>query len=126
MTLTEQSRLGQWGETRAEDFLLSHGLQLLQRNYRCRAGEIDLIMLHPDDCDGRVVVFVEVRLRAVGAMVEALETVDARKQRKLIQAAQHFLMQHPEYAESACRFDVVAIDDPQARPVWVRGAFETS
>ncbi len=126
MNATERARRGQWGEARAEELLSSRGLKLVARNYRCRAGEIDLIMLDPDTSDGDVVVFVEVRLRAVGAMVEALETVDAKKQRKLIQAAQHFLMQHPEYAESACRFDVVAIEDPAARPVWVRGAFDGS
>lgn len=126
MTGTERSRRGQWGEARAENLLTGQGLKLLERNYRCRAGEIDLIMLDSGTSEGRILVFVEVRLRAAGAMVEALETVDARKQRKLIQAAQHFLMQHPEHGESACRFDVVAIDDPQAQPVWVRDAFDGS
>ena len=124
MTLTERSRRGQWGEARAEALLSGSGLALLERNYRCRAGEIDLVMLDTGTDEGDTLVFVEVRLRAAGAMVEALETVDQHKQRKLTRAAQFFLMQKPEYAELPCRFDVIAIDDEDAQPVWLRNAFD--
>jgi len=126
MSQTAQQASGQWGEAAAESLLTREGLKVLNRNYRCRAGEIDLVMLDPDTEDGDVVVFVEVRLRSPGARVEAIETVDRNKQRKLSQAAQHFLMSKPVYTNHACRFDVVAIDDPESKPVWLRNAFDAS
>ncbi|SRR6056297_2946520 len=126
MTQTAQQVSGQWGEDAAESLLSRQGLKVLKRNYRCRAGEIDLVMLDPGTADGDVVVFVEVRLRSPGARADALETVDRHKQRKLSQAAQHFLMSEPVYTHHACRFDVVAIDDPESKPVWLRNAFDAS
>ncbi|MFP4208494.1 MAG: YraN family protein [Wenzhouxiangella sp.] len=124
MNQTQRQLSGQRGETAAETLLGRAGLRVVERNYRCRAGEVDLVMLDPDAADGEVLVFVEVRLRAAGALVEAVETVDRNKQRKLIQAARHFLMNHPVFAQHPCRFDVVAIDDPDTSPVWIRNAFE--
>lgn len=124
MSQTVQQASGQQGEAAAESLLTRQGLKVLTRNYRCRAGEIDLVMLDPDTADGDVIVFVEVRLRSAGAMVEAMETVDQHKQRKLSQAAQHFLMSKPAYANHACRFDVVAINDPDSKPVWLPNAFD--
>ncbi|NDY96382.1 YraN family protein [Wenzhouxiangella limi] len=126
MSRTERQLSGQRGETAAEALLGRSGLQIVERNYRCRAGEIDLVMLDPETADGDVLVFVEVRLRAPGAPVEALETVDGNKQRKLIQAARHFLMSHPVFASHPCRFDVIAIDDPDEKPAWIRNAFEAA
>lgn len=126
MSSTERQLSGQRGEARAEQLLGRSGLRVIERNYRCRAGEIDLVMLDPDTADGDVLVFVEVRLRAPGALVEAIETVDRNKQRKLIQAARHFLMAHPAHAAGPCRFDVIAIDDAEAEPVWVRNAFDAA
>lgn len=126
MSLTERQLNGQSGEAQAESLMASSGLQVVERNYRCRAGEIDLVMIEPGTADGDVLVFVEVRKRAPGAMVEAIETVDRNKQRKLIQAARHFLMAHPVFATSPCRFDVIAIDDPDDKPCWLRNAFEAS
>jgi len=124
MSRTERQLNGQRGESVAEALLGGSGLQVVERNYRCRGGEIDLVMLDPASADGDVLVFVEVRLRAPGALVQAIETVDGNKQRKLIQAARHFLMSHPVFENHCCRFDVVAIDDPDSDPVWVRHAFE--
>lgn len=124
MSRTARQVRGQRGEDDAEALLHRKGLKTVERNYRCRAGEIDLIMLEPDTADGQVLVFVEVRLRAPGALVDAVETVDRGKQQRLIQAARHFLMKHPVFAEHACRFDVIAIDDPDQSPAWIRNAFE--
>lgn len=126
MSRTEQQLSGQRGEAKAELLLARSGLRFIERNYRCRAGEIDLVMIEPATADGDVLVFVEVRKRAPGAMVEAVETVDRNKQRKLIQAARHFLMAHPVFSTSPCRFDVIAIDDPDKDPCWLRNAFEAS
>jgi len=121
---TLRARLGESGEREAEAFLQRNGLTLIERNYRCRAGEIDLVMRAVEE-KIELLVFVEVRLRGGGAHVSALESVDTNKQRKLITAARHFLMERPEWTEHPCRFDVVALDPVRDRLLWVPAAFET-
>lgn len=114
---------GQRAEQRAEIYLQTQGLTPRARNYRCKAGEIDLIMTQ-----GQTLVFVEVRLRSNRHFAGAAETVDWRKQQKLIRAAQHYLQRHGLTDRVACRFDVVAFD-PNARSnplTWVRDAFGTA
>jgi putative endonuclease len=86
------------------------------QNYRCRLGEIDLVMLHRD-----CLVFVEVRFRAANRFASARLSVDSRKQLKLIRTAAIFLSQNPQYARHAVRFDVVAIDDGSVE--WICDAF---
>ncbi len=100
--------------------LQAKGLQLVARNAQARGGEIDLVML-----DGGVVVFVEVRYRASMAFGGGIASIDANKRRKLVHAAQVFLMKHPRHAQAACRFDVIdANGDPAApRLQWLRDAF---
>ncbi len=121
---TLRARLGESGEREAETFLCRNGLTLVQRNYRCRAGEIDLVM-QAEEQAVKLLVFVEVRLRGDGAHVNALDSVDRNKQRKLITAARHFLMDNPQWSEHPCRFDVVALDPARDRLIWVPAAFET-
>jgi putative endonuclease len=114
---------------RAEDLACRHlealGFQLLERNYRCRAGEIDLVML-----DGTTLALVEVRSRSTSAHGGAAATVGARKQQRFIRAARHLMLTRPEYRKLAARFDVVAIDaGPGGGPPtvrWIRDAFRTS
>ncbi len=77
---------GALAEQVAAQYLLQQGLKLLQTNYRCRFGEIDLILQ-----DGETCVFTEVRLRSQAAFGGAAASIDARKQAKLIRTAQHFL-----------------------------------
>lgn len=90
------------------------------RNYRARLGEIDLIMQHDE-----TLVFVEVRARRSARFGRAAETVDARKQARIVAAAQHFLQRHPEHGMRRCRFDVIAIDGGQAQDLqWLQNAFE--
>ncbi|ROR29671.1 YraN family protein [Inmirania thermothiophila] len=111
---------GRMGEEAALAHLRGHGLRLIARNHRCRAGEIDLVM-----AEGEVVVFVEVRLRRRSDYGSALESVDARKQRRIAEAARHFLAGHPELARRPARFDVVAVE-PSAGGLacrWIRDAF---
>ncbi|AKS42593.1 YraN family protein [Wenzhouxiangella marina] len=122
---TLRARLGEAGEREAETYLIGQGLKLVDRNYRCRAGEIDLVMLGRGEDEVEVLVFVEVRLRGAGAQVSALESVDEHKQRRLILAARHFLMEHPDWNEHPCRFDVIALDTASDRLRWVPDAFET-
>lgn len=111
---------GRSGERRAEQFLRGRGLRPLARNYRCRGGEIDLVML-----DGPILVFIEVRYRRSDRYGSAEATVTAPKQRRIIHAARHFLSRHRRFADRPGRFDVVAISGHAAEGplTWLRGAF---
>jgi len=115
------SERGAWAESAALDFLRARGLNSVSRNYRCRHGEIDLIMR-----DGDQLVFTEVRYRRSRSLVSAAESVDKAKQRRLMASAEHFLQRHTEHASRRCRFDVVSVsgDDPAPRLDWIRDAFE--
>ena len=95
-------------------------MQLLQRNYRVRKGEIDLIMQ-----DGDTIVFVEVRFRGAGSRGSGAESVTRAKQNRIISAAEHFLLERHSNQFRPCRFDVVSIgsDSGQAVMSWIRGAF---
>lgn len=104
----------------AARFLESHDFSILARNFRCRAGEIDVVAL-----DGDVVVFVEVRSRSGALLGTPLESVDARKQQRLARVARHYLLARG-WTERDARFDVVGIRFDAEPPVveHVRGAFE--
>lgn len=106
---------GQRGEDAALAYLLRQGLALVARNFRCRRGEIDLIMQ-----DGDTLVFVEVRSRAPGRHGGAAASVTPRKQARLLAAAESYLqgLRQPP----ACRFDVIAIDG--AALDWITNAIE--
>jgi putative endonuclease len=111
---------GQKAEALAEVYLQRQGLQRRERNYRCKAGEIDLIM-----SQGEILVFVEVRLRSNARFASAVESVDARKQQKLLRAAQSYLLQRRLTDKVQCRFDVVAFNrglDPEGI-AWLPNAF---
>jgi putative endonuclease len=95
--------LGREGERIAERFLIKKGYKLVERNYRCAAGELDLIVL-----DRRVIVFVEVKMRTGSGYGTPLDAVEFRKQRKMIQAAQFFL-NAKKLSQRDARFDVVGI-----------------
>lgn len=98
--------------------LIRSGLKLLQRNYRCAAGELDRVML-----DGQTLVVVEVRVRRHTGYASAAESVDARKRSRIVAATLHFLAAHPAHAQRSLRFDVVAFDG-DAPPQWLRAAFD--
>lgn len=115
--LTQQQ--GQQAEQRACDYLQAHGLTLICRNFNCKYGEIDLIMQHHD-----MLVFVEVRYRRHVSFGGASASVTVQKQRKIIRAAQYFLLTHPQFAHYGARFDVIAIDNSLLAPVqWMPAAF---
>ena len=118
--LDDRKARGDDAERRAERWLTRQGLRLIERNHHCRAGEIDLIM---DDQDS--VVFVEVRARAARALVDAASSVTRTKQRRIVQAARHFLAGRRDLWQRACRFDVMAMDGDQSDPDirWIRDAF---
>jgi len=112
---------GSLAEQQALDHLEAAGLTLLQRNFRCRLGEIDLVMQ-----DGDCIVFVEVRFRSAAGFGGAAETVDRRKQQRLASSAAIFLGRQAAGDDHPVRFDVVAIDsaeDGAVRLQWLRDAF---
>lgn len=101
-------------------YLQKRGLKLLTRNYHSRGGEIDLIMRHD-----HVLVFIEVRFRRNSAYGSAVETVDHRKQARIIQTAEQYLQRHG-LSHECCRFDVVGVS-PAGRGYqiqWIQNAFE--
>lgn len=119
---TRAQTLGREAEEAACRFLESQGLKLLERNYRCTHGEIDLVMQHGDST-----VFVEVRYRRSTRFGTGAETVDARKQAKLSATAQHYLLTHRAAARRPSRFDVVSVVENAGNGAidWIRNAFDT-
>jgi putative endonuclease len=112
---------GRRGEDAALRWLLEQGLHLRERNFRCRRGEIDLVM-QDRDC----IVFVEVRYRSDWRYGTPAETVDARKRRRLLIAAQYYLQSHPDACGAPARFDVIALGpgDPEPCIEWISNAFD--
>ena len=112
-----------------EDLALAHlqrdGLVLIERNFNCRYGEIDLIM-----SSGDTVVFVEVRYRrgCVGhaGFGDGIDSISVAKRERLVRAAQLFLVTHARLAHRTCRFDVLAIAGDAAAPLidWRPNAFD--
>ncbi|KXU38619.1 hypothetical protein AXE65_00190 [Ventosimonas gracilis] len=112
------SERGREAEACALAFLQSQGLRLLRQNWRCRFGELDLVMQDKDS-----LVFVEVRYRRNSHFGGAVQSVDASKQRKLARSAQQFLQQQAALNNKPCRFDVITLGEA-AKPQWIKNAFE--
>jgi putative endonuclease len=110
---------GAWAEDLACRYLQDHGLRLATRNYRCRHGEIDLVMQ-----DGSTIIFVEVRLRSRTDFGSGAESVDSRKQARVLSSAEHYLQRHATLL-APCRFDVVSIlkKSNTHQLEWIRNAF---
>ena len=109
---------GRQAEDLAARFLEKKKLRIIARNYRCRGGEIDLVCR-----DGKVLVFVEVRLRQSTAFGGAAASVTAIKQRRIILAAQHFLMTNA-LTNDDCRFDCILMNGTSGNDIeWLRDAF---
>ncbi len=106
---------GERAEARALAYLQGQGLALVVRNYRCKGGELDLVMRAPDG----TLVFVEVRSRSSDAFGGALASITVTKRQRILQAANHYLatLDHAP----RCRLDVVAIGP--RRLEWLRDAF---
>lgn len=101
------SARGKQGEDRAVHHLRGLGYHILERNFRCRLGELDVIAQ-----DGSTLVFAEVRTRAHDRHGDALETVTPTKQRRIARVASYYLsIRRPTF--TACRFDVVGITGEQ-------------
>lgn len=107
---------GQAAEQAAADYLAARGLRLLERNWRCKGGEIDLVMR-----DGATLVFVEVRARTGSGFGGAAASITAAKRGRVILAARHYLA--AKCLDAPCRFDAVLVQD--GRLEWLKGAFDT-
>jgi putative endonuclease len=113
--LSGKQEQGQHWEQVARAHLERHGLRLVEANFRCKGGEIDLVMR-----DGAELVFVEVRQRADRRHGGAAASITPAKLRRLARAAQYYLLRFAH--TPPCRFDVVAIDGGQLD--WLRNAIE--
>jgi putative endonuclease len=100
----------------AAAFLERRGLRVLERNYHCRLGEIDLIAR-----DGATTVFVEVRQRASNAFGGAAASITAKKRMRLVRAARFYLSRLA--TTPACRFDALLVEGNPPRIDWIRDAF---
>ncbi len=109
-----RQRAGAAAEARAEDWLRQRGFVPVGRNFRCRGGEIDLVMQ-----DGETLVFVEVRQRKDARFGGAAASVTSRKQLRIMCAAQYYLQRYR--FPPPCRFDVVAFEGERIE--WLRDAF---
>jgi putative endonuclease len=114
--MRQAKTLGNAAEALVADYLQRRGLRLLERNYSCRLGEIDLIL-----ADGPDLVFAEVRLRRNRDYGGAAASITAAKRQRILGAARHYLSGRPE---RPCRFDVVLLDalDP-GHIEWIKDAF---
>lgn len=115
-TMSVASSRGREAEALAARHLERRGLRVIERNFRIRGGEIDLICR-----DGQTLVFVEVRLRSRQDFGGAGESITAAKRRRIVLAARHYLARRPD---AECRFDCVLLSRLEEKAVeWIRNAF---
>ncbi len=115
-TAENTKAIGDAGEARAAAYLSEAGLTVVERNFRVKGGEIDLICRH-----GEALVFVEVRLRSRSDYGGAAASITPTKQKRLILAARHWLQRHDPHGRHPCRFDCVLITGTQIE--WLQDAF---
>ncbi|WP_028103472.1 YraN family protein [Pseudoduganella violaceinigra] len=113
MPRTELQEIGREGEDRALAFLEQQGLKLVERNFLCKVGELDLVMQ-----DGAHLVFIEVRERSTPFFGGAAASISPAKQRRILRAAKFYLLRFANMPP--CRIDVVAIDGDRIN--WLRNA----
>lgn len=120
MTVSSTRKTGQAAEFAAEKYLTKKGLRVIDRNYAAAGGEIDLIMR-----DGEVTVFVEVRFRKNAEYGSASESINLRKQQRIIRAATHYTQTNPKTLSAPCRFDTVTFNQTlsTSKMEWIKSAF---
>ncbi|MHC4464446.1 MAG: YraN family protein [Planctomycetota bacterium] len=102
--LTDREHLGRWGEKRCEKFLKRKGLKTLTRNFSCKTGELDLVMVDTDS----TIVFVEVRTKADSDFATPEDSITKPKKTRLLRTARYFLATN-KIENRPFRFDIVAI-----------------
>ena len=114
--MQNRRQIGTEEEALAAAFLKEQGYRILEQNFRCRLGEIDIIAR-----DGSALVFIEVKYRKNSKYGNQAEAVDRRKQQKICKVADYYRMKYRIPDGQACRFDVVAIQGREIR--LIRDAF---
>jgi putative endonuclease len=122
-------RIGNDAEKAVEKMLQDAGLKILERNYRCKMGEIDIVAKESvaKEVSGKAetIVFVEVRQRSHRGFGSGFDSVDYRKQKKLVRTASLFLQERKFFDQYPCRFDIVSVrslTDMQ----WIKDAFQST
>lgn len=105
-------------ENRASLFLEKNGVKVIERNFRCRMGEIDIIGIEPK---GKELVFVEVKYRRTSGFGRASEAVDFRKQSIICNVSDYYRIGHKQFMDHTIRYDVIAFDDERIK--WIKNAF---
>ncbi len=120
--MAEHLESGRAAERAAKRFLEDQGLQWLASNYRCRYGELDLIMR-----DEEHLVVVEIRYRRHVGFMEPVESITRTKRDRIVKATLHFLQNNTEYRDHPVRFDVLSLCGSSQRSTmdWIAGAFST-
>lgn len=121
MNKLNKRQLGSEWEQKAAEYLTQNGCSIITANYRCRLGEIDIIMQ-----DGEYLCFVEVKYRKSGRYGSAIEAVDYSKQQRIRRAAANYLMTERHTQDIACRFDVLGFDTDELGNVnisYIKNAF---
>lgn len=113
--LADRKLLGRWGEKRSEKFLKRKGLKTLTRNFSCKTGEIDLVMVDGD----KTIVFVEVKTRADESFSAPESAITSGKKAKMVRTARYFLATN-EIEDRPLRFDVVTVILGQKGPAQIR------
>ncbi len=111
-------KVGAFYEQAAAQHLMENGLIIVEKNYRCSVGEIDIIALDRD-----TLVFVEVKYRKTTWSGGALASVNQTKQRTISKTAMIYLLSHGWYPDYPCRFDVIGFNGDTL--LWIRNAFDT-
>lgn len=122
LTRVDRRQIGALAENIAAEFLAAQGLRLLQRNFRRRVGELDLIAREAD-----VLVIAEVRTRSSDAYGGAAASVDHMKRRRIVRTAELLLQRNKALARLPVRFDVIvvsALESREPRVEWIKHAFE--
>jgi putative endonuclease len=109
---------GYISEQSARDYLVKEGLTWVTSNYRCRWGEIDIIMK-----DATHLIFVEVRARVSAEFGGAIESITLSKQRKIIKTATHYMVKNKLYDQCCARFDVISLQGTAPQLNWIKNAF---
>ncbi len=112
---------GKIAENIAAKYMTNNGLKLIDQNFHCRFGEIDLIGL-----ENEVLSFIEVRYRKDEKYLAVVETIDKHKCRKIIISSEYYLSKHKNYRSYQCRYDVLTITGELDKPVieWIKNAFQ--
>ena len=110
---------GEEGENRACNYLLSKGYAIIERNWRTKGGEIDIIAYKND-----IIVFVEVKTLPNGTSDMIQRELNYQKRERILKTSKRFLLNHRQYSNSYIRFDVIVIDMPGLEPVYhIENAF---